>query len=326
MYLVTGGAGFIGSHIVRTLTQHSGAEVVVADDLSDGDKFENLADCTVADYLDKDELRRIVREDRDLPGLEGICHQGACTDTTCIDGRYMMDNNFTCSKELLHYALDRGIPLVYASSAAVYGTNIDSAPRPANERPRNVYGYSKLAFDQYVRHFLRRADSTLVGLRYFNVYGPAERHKRHMASMVTQLHDRLERDGVARLFEGTDGYADGEQRRDFVYVEDAVRVNLHFLQGPPQTGIVNVGTGFSRSFNDVAEILIEGLDRGRVEYIPFPESLRGKYQSFTEADLESLRELGYERPFLSLETGIARVLEASAPGQNRTAGTTKDTR
>jgi len=305
MYLVTGGAGFIGSHLVRGLNDRDDTDILVVDDLSDGSKFKYLSDCRITDYLDKEELFLALAEDSlNLP-LKAIFHQGACTDTMEQDGQYMMQNNFTFSKLLFEFALSRKIPFVYASSGAVYGVSKSSEISAANERPLNVYGYSKLVFDQYVRPKLASAKSTVVGLRYFNVYGPRETEKGKMASMVYQLYRQINNSGVAELFRGTDGYADGEQRRDFVFVEDIVNVNLSLAAGDTRKGIVNIGTGKSRSFNDVARIIIEILGKGKIKYIPFDQRLRGKYQSFTEADLKALRETGYKQPFTSLEDGIA---------------------
>jgi len=310
MHIVTGAAGFIGSNLVRGLNARGVRDILAVDDLERGDKFLNLRDCEVTDFMDKREFREAVR--RGAPGLDkvkAVLHQGACADTTESDGHYMMENNFTYSKELLHWTVDRQIPFVYASSAAVYGACKQCSETPACEQPLNVYAYSKLLFDSYVLPRLPAARSTIVGLRYFNVYGPREQHKGKMASMVFQLYDQLTRTGVARLFEGTDGYADGEQRRDFIYVGDVIDVNLFFAERGAQQGIFNVGTGQSRSFNDIARTLISQLGRGAIEYIPFPDSLRGKYQSFTESDISKLRASGYTRPFTSLEEGIRKLCE-----------------
>ncbi len=310
MHLVTGGAGFIGSNLVRALNARGITDVVVVDDLTRGEKFRNLRDCQIADYIDRPDFYRRLERGAFAGAFTRIYHQGARTDTRERDGRTLMELNFACSKLLLQYALRERAPLVYASSAAVYGASNRFAPEPRNERPLNVYGYSKLAFDQHVRRFLHDAESTVVGLRYFNVYGPGEAHKGRMASMVYQVHRQLVERGVARLFEGTDGYEAGEQRRDFVYVEDVARVNLFLAEGPVRRQIVNLGSGRSASFNELARLAIGALGHGSVEYVPFDPALTGRYQSFTEADLTALRAAGYDAPFTPLSEGVARSVAA----------------
>lgn len=308
MFIVTGGAGFVGSNLVRELNRRGHTDILVVDNLTRGDKARNLADLTLADYMDKREFRaRLDAGTLDL-SPEAVFHNGACSDTMEADGRYMMENNYGDSKALLHWCLARKAPLVYASSAATYGASPDFEPVPANERPLNVYGYSKLAFDQHVRSLFPAIQSPVVGLRYFNVFGPREAHKGRMMSVLHQLLSQLKETGVCRLFEGTDGYENGGQQRDFIYVGDVVSINIHFGGAGMAKGIVNAGTGQARSFNDIAKTLIALLGRGRVDYIPFPEVLRGKYQSFTQADVRSLRALGYEAPFTTLEAGIAATL------------------
>jgi ADP-L-glycero-D-manno-heptose 6-epimerase len=308
LIIVTGGAGFIGSNKVRELNRRGRTDLLVVDNLERPEKFRNLADLVIQDYMDKREFRaRLERGSFDLK-VDAILHDGACSDTMGGDGRYMLENNFGDSKVILHYALAKAIPLVYASSAATYGPGPVFVPDPANERPLNVYGYSKLLFDQHVRHLLPDARSTVVGLRYFNVYGPREDHKGRMMSVLHQLLRQLRETGVCRLFEGTDGYGPGEQVRDFVHVGDIVDIGLHFAEGPVVKGIFNAGTGKARSFNAIAQTLIQLLGKGRIEYIPFPAALAGKYQSFTQADLTTLRAAGYTRPMTELEDGIRKTL------------------
>jgi ADP-L-glycero-D-manno-heptose 6-epimerase len=308
MFIVTGGAGFVGSNLVRELNRRGHTDILVVDNLARAEKARNLADLTLADYMDKREFRaRLDSGTLDLRP-EAVFHNGACSDTMESDGRYMMENNYGDSKALLHWCLARKAPLVYASSAATYGASRTFEPVPANERPLNVYGYSKLAFDQHVRSLFPAIQSPVVGLRYFNVYGPREHHKGRMMSVLHQLLRQLQEEGVCRLFRGTEGFGDGEQVRDFVFVGDIVAINLHFGGGPMAKGILNAGTGQARSFNDIAKTLIAHLGKGRIEYIPFPPALEGKYQSFTQADVRSLREAGYTAPFTELEAGIAATL------------------
>jgi ADP-L-glycero-D-manno-heptose 6-epimerase len=310
MIVVTGGAGFIGSNVVRSLNDAGIDDVVVVDDLEQPGKFALLEPLRIADYRDREEFLAAVERDGLGPAITAVIHLGACTDTTEHDGRYMMANNYSYSRTLFHRATERGVPFVYASSAAIYGVQGRSAVYAANEHPLNVYGYSKLLFDQYVRRNLEEVVSTVVGLRYFNVYGAGEDFKGSMASMPYQLHRQLSDRGVARLFEGTDGYEHGGQRRDFIHVDDVVRVTRFFADGPARQTIVNVGTGKSRSFKAIARTLIDLHGGGEIEYIPFPDSLEGKYQSFTEADLSGLRAAGFDQSFLELEVGLARSVKA----------------
>jgi ADP-L-glycero-D-manno-heptose 6-epimerase len=312
MILVTGGAGFIGSNLVRGLNARGIRDVVVVDDLTDGRKFVNLVGADIADYWDKDELSERLRTGT-LERPSAVFHQGACAVTTEWNGRYMMETNYRYSTALLDYCLANRVPLIYASSAAVYGmTGSFRENDPQAERPLNVYGYSKLLFDQYVRARLPQARSQVVGLRYFNVYGPGEAHKGQMASVAFHLHGQVLADGEARLFEGSDGYGPGEQRRDFVYVEDVVAVNLWFLDHPEVSGIFNVGTGKSATFNDLANAVLEWHGRGVIRYIPFPEHLRSRYQSFTEADIGALRAAGYTASFRDVRSGVTAYLDTLA--------------
>ena len=313
MYIVTGGAGFIGSNVVKALTAASGEAVIVVDDLTDGHKFQNIADLAIADYLDKDEfIERLEFDPGFLKGCKGVLHQGACAVTTEWDGRYMMENNYTYSRELLHHCLNNKVQFIYASSAAVYGGSKAFDESPANELPLNVYGYSKLLFDQYVRRLALEPGQQVVGLRYFNVYGPREQHKGSMASVAFHFNRQLGETGELRLFEGCDGYGDGEQERDFVYVDDVAAVNLWFLENPQKTGIFNVGTGRAQTFNDIANAVIKWHGRGAIRYIPFPDALRGAYQSYTQANLGALRGAGCDVEFRDVSAGVADYLDAVA--------------
>ncbi len=310
MIIVTGGAGFIGSNIVQRLNSGGISDILVVDDLTDGHKAINLAGCRIADYLERDDfLRRIVAKKDLAPKIIGVFHQGACTSTTEWNGRMMMQLNFEFSKQLLHYCLDRRIPLVYASSAAVYGTGRESRVAPECERPVNLYAWSKLVFDQYARRFIGGQKSQVVGLRYFNVYGPGEAHKGPMASVVWQFHRQLSAGSEVRLFDGSDGFGPGEQLRDFIHVDDVASANLWFLEHGGTRGIFNLGTGQARSFNDVAQAVIAWHGQGSIHYVPFPPELAGRYQSYTQADLTTLRLAGYADSFIGLEEGVHAYLD-----------------
>ncbi|MCC7257364.1 MAG: ADP-glyceromanno-heptose 6-epimerase [Gammaproteobacteria bacterium] len=310
MIIVTGGAGFIGANIVQRLNTAGISDILVVDDLADGHKAMNLAGCQIADYMDhEDFLRRIVAR-KDLgPKILGVLHQGACTVTTEWDGRLMMRLNYEFSRHLLHYCLDRRIPFIYASSASVYGAGREFRVAPECERPINVYAWSKLVFDQHVRRLMGSAGSQVVGLRYFNVYGPGEAHKGAMASVVWHFHNQLRQGEEVRLFDGSDGYGPGEQLRDFVHVDDVASVNLWFLEHGGRRGIFNLGTGQARSFNDVARAVIGWHGRGRIRYVPFPTTLAGSYQSYTQADLATLRLAGYQDGFIDIEEGVRAYLD-----------------
>lgn len=305
MIVVTGGAGFIGSNLVKGLNEQGRTDILVVDDLENGAKFVNLVDCEIQDYMDKDEFLSAIQSQKEfLPPIEAILHQGACSTTTEWDGRYMLRNNYDYSKHLLYYCMKHKIPFIYASSAAVYGAGKVFQEQREHEAPLNVYGYSKFLFDQYVRRLLPTAKNQIVGLRYFNVYGPREEHKGSMASVAFHFRNQIRETGKVKLFEGSDGYANGEQRRDFIYIGDAVAVNLWFLAKRDKSGIFNLGTGKSHSFNDVARAVIEAEGKGEIEYVPFPDHLRGRYQSFTEADMSALRAMGYTQPFKDIEQGV----------------------
>ena len=310
MFIVTGGAGFIGSNLVLGLNERGCDDILVVDNLKNGIKFKNLVDCRIADYVDKEAfLTRLQQGEYQPDGIQAIFHQGACSTTTEWDGRYMMENNYEYTKILFHYCQQHKIPLIYASSAAVYGMDHHFREELQFESPLNVYGYSKFQFDQYLRNDLSTLQSQVVGLRYFNVYGPREAHKGSMASVAFHLNNQIKESDKLRLFEGCDGYGDGEQRRDFVYVGDIVDLNLWFLDHPEASGIFNAGTGRSQTFNDVANAVIDYHGRGEIEYIPFPDHLKGHYQSYTEADLEILRAVDCNHQFKTVEQGVRLYME-----------------
>jgi ADP-L-glycero-D-manno-heptose 6-epimerase len=309
MYIITGGAGFIGSNMVKALNRRGIADILVVDDLKHGQKFMNLADCDIADYLDRHNfLARLRTGWQPLAKVEAVVHEGACSATTEWDGEFIMTNNYEYSKELLHWCQARAVPFIYASSASVYGMGPVFKEERRHERPLNMYAFSKFQFDQYVRRCWGSLTSQVAGLRYFNVYGPREQHKGAMASVAFHFHNQLLAGGRLRLFQGSGGYGDGEQRRDFVHVDDTVAVKLWLLDNPGVSGIFNVGTGLAQSFNQVAQAVIAYHGYGGIDYIPFPENLKGSYQSFTQADISRLREVGYTAEFMSVEEGVPRYL------------------
>ncbi|MEI6806658.1 MAG: ADP-glyceromanno-heptose 6-epimerase [Myxococcaceae bacterium] len=292
MIVVTGGAGFIGSNLIKHLNQRGEKNILLIDCLKNGRQVSNIADLDIVDYLDKK-----IFEISKFNHVRAVFHQGACSDTTEWDGEFLMENNYAYSKRLLLSCLSKNIPFIYASSAAVYGTH---------GRPLNMYAYSKFLFDEWVKTLLPRTQTQIIGLRYFNVYGPREQHKGPMRSVVSQFNDQIIQNGVVRLFGAHAGVASGEQKRDFVYVDDVANINLWFLEHPNLGGIFDVGTGQAETFNAVAKEIINLHGRGSIEYINFPEQLKNVYQSNTQANISLLREFGYEKPFLTLEQGIRR--------------------
>jgi ADP-L-glycero-D-manno-heptose 6-epimerase len=319
--VVTGAAGFIGSNLVKALNRRGLNNILAVDNMSSADKFRNLVDCEIADFLDKEHFRAALGSGSFDDEVGAVLHQGACSDTMQTDGRYMMENNYRYSMDLLAFCQELEVPFIYASSAAVYGPGPKFKEEHANEKPLNVYGYSKLLFDRMVRRRAEEQTSQVVGLRYFNVYGPREQHKNRMASVAFHCFNQYREQGKVRLFEGSAGYEGGEHRRDFVSVEDVVKVNLYFLDNPRKSGIINCGTGASQPFNDVAMATVNTLRESEgkpalslaemksqrlIEYVPFPEGLKQKYQSFTEADLTQLRASGYAAPFLDVQAGVSQ--------------------
>jgi ADP-L-glycero-D-manno-heptose 6-epimerase len=319
LYVVTGAAGFIGSKLIEALNRAGISEIIAVDNLENAAKIKNLAGCEIEDYMDKREfLERLVANQFDEE-IEAVLHQGACSDTMETNGRYVMENNYRYSRILLDWCQDEAVPMLYASSASVYGSGREFREERVCERPLNAYAYSKFLFDQHVRRRLPARSAQIAGFRYFNVYGPNEAHKGRMASVAFHAFNQFMSEGKVKLFTGSDGYADGEQRRDFIHVDDVVNVNLYFLERRGLSGIFNCGTGRAQSFNDVARAVVNGVRTGRgeselslgdmvaeglIEYIPFPPQLLGKYQSFTEADLALLREAGYDADFMPVEQGV----------------------
>jgi ADP-L-glycero-D-manno-heptose 6-epimerase len=321
--VVTGAAGMVGSNLVQGLNAIGIEDVIAVDDLTAGAKFRNLLGARISDYFDRNEFydRFALGE---LGRIDAIFHQGACSDTMEGNGRYMLESNYRCSKDLLDVCQARGTRLIYASSAAIYGASTVFRETPEHERPLNVYGYSKLLFDNIVRRALPTARFQVVGLRYFNVYGPREQHKGRMASVAFHHFGELRESGKVKLFGEYGGYGPGQQVRDFVFVDDVVALNLWFLKNPERSGIFNVGTGRAQPFNDVAHATINAsralkgeapltleqqVSHGLIEYIPFPQALVGKYQCHTQADLTSLRASGCDIEFADVATGVRRYAE-----------------
>lgn len=328
-FVVTGAAGFIGSNIVKALNDRGVDRVIAVDNLKKADKFRNLVDCEVADYLDKEEFIELIETGQFDGAIEAIFHEGACSDTMETDGRYMMANNYRYSSSLLDFCLEQDAAYLYASSASVYGGGRVFKESREHEGPLNVYGYSKFLFDQVVRRRMRDADSQVVGFRYFNVYGPREQHKGRMASVAFHHFNQYRDTGKVKLFEGYEGYGNGEQSRDFVFIEDVVKVNMFFLDHPDKSGIFNLGSGRAQPFNDVATSTVnacralEGkpalslqamIDQRLLEYIEFPEALKGKYQSYTEADISKLRAAGYKDDFHTVQQGVTKYVNVLAGG------------
>jgi ADP-L-glycero-D-manno-heptose 6-epimerase len=321
LHVVTGAAGFIGSRLVAALSRRGISEILAVDNLENVDKVPNLAACEIEDYLDKREFLARLEAGQFDSGVEAVLHQGACSDTMAADGRYVMDNNYRYSRALLDWCQEEEVPMVYASSASVYGAG-KAGFREAREceGPLNVYGYSKFLFDQVVRRTLAGRSAQIVGLRYFNVYGPNEAHKGRMASVAFHAWHQLAAEGRVKLFVGSGGFGDGEQRRDFIHVDDAVQVNLHFLEHRARSGIFNCGTGRAQTFNELAAAVVNAARGTRatpaelaaqklIEYVPFPPQLAARDQSFTEADLTQLREAGYDGEFMDVAAGVAAYVQ-----------------
>ena len=309
MIIVTGGAGFIGSNLVQGLNARGITDILVVDDLTDGKKCLNLSDAQIHDYLDKDDFLARVQAGQSFGPVDAVFHQGACSATTEWNGRYVMQVNYEYTKALLHWTTAHQLPFYYASSASVYGNGLVFKEARENEHPLNAYAFSKFQFDVHLRKLMADIQSPVVGLRYFNVYGPREQHKGSMASVAWHLQQQLKASDSVRLFDGCDGYGPGEQKRDFIHVDDVVAVNLWLLDHPEVRGIFNCGTGRAQSFNEVAKAVISQHQRGQIDYIPFPDHLKGRYQSYTQADMGALQAAGYHAPFLSVEQGVPRYMD-----------------
>lgn len=328
--VVTGAAGFIGSNIIRGLNARGISDIIAVDDLTEGDKFRNIADLHISDYQDHHGFyERFARGD--FGAVEAVFHEGACSDTMESNGRFMMDNNYGVSCQLFEACQARGTRMLYASSAATYGGSDTFREEPACEQPLNVYGYSKLLFDQRLRrlvglHF-EKAKHQVVGFRYFNVYGPREQHKGRMASVAFHQHHQFRQEGRVKLFGEYGGYGPGEQQRDFVFIDDVVAVNLWFFDHPERSGLFNLGSGRAQPFNDVALSVVnaeravrseaaltlaQAVQAGLIAYIPFPDALRGKYQCYTQADLRALRAAGCEHEFADVSTGVTQYMATLA--------------
>ncbi|MDH2925891.1 ADP-glyceromanno-heptose 6-epimerase [Lonepinella koalarum] len=302
MIIVTGGAGMIGSNIVKALNEIGHTDILVVDNLKDGTKFINLVDLDIADYCDKDDFIASIMAGDDIGEIDVIFHQGACSATTEWDGKYLMHNNYEYSKELLHYCLEREIPFFYASSAATYGDKTEFVEERKFEGPLNAYGYSKFLFDQYVRTILPEASSPVCGFKYFNVYGPKEQHKGSMASVAFHLNNQILNGENPKLFAGSEHFL-----RDFIYVGDVAQVNLWAWQHGI-SGIFNLGTGKAESFLAVAQAVLKHHGKGEIETIPFPDHLKSRYQEYTQADLTKLRAAGCDYQFKSVAEGVAEYM------------------
>lgn len=309
MYIVTGGAGFIGSNIIQGLNQRGIKDILVVDNVKNIDKMQNLIGKTFVDIMPKEEFLIKVINHYDFGMIEGISHQGACSDTMETNGQYIMSNNYEYTKQLIRCSMDRKIPMVYASSASIYGNSKKLTSGHTEFEPLNLYAFSKYLIENHIRKNYKNPTATLVGLRYFNVYGPGEKHKKNMASSVYQFYKELKERGQIKLFGATDAYAAGEQKRDFIYIDDVVDINLHFLMGEFQYGNFDVGTGCPVSFNDLAKCILNEVGGGELQYIDFPETLVGRYQFYTKADLSALRKGGYREPLIAMKDGIKKYIE-----------------
>jgi ADP-L-glycero-D-manno-heptose 6-epimerase len=306
--IVTGGAGFIGANVVKRLNELGEDKIFIVDNLSISEKWKNLVDLSFEDYIHKDRFIDELKKDKFKLSVKAIIHLGARSSTTEKDVDFLMENNYEYTKELAKWSIKNNVRFIYASSAATYGDGSigfsDNHYLIPKLRPLNAYGYSKQIFDLWAlkKGFLDK----IVGLKYFNVFGPRENHKGDMRSMVLKAYEQIKRDGKIRLFKSYNPkYKDGEQLRDFIYIKDAVEMTLFFLEHPKLNGIFNVGTGIPRSWNDLAKAVFSALGTNpKIEYVDMPNEIRDKYQYFTKAEMEKIRKSGYNKPTLSLEEAV----------------------
>jgi len=307
LVVITGGAGFIGSAYVWYLNQKGIDNIVIVDRLRRSDKWKNLRNKRFDDYIEKEKFLELVKENK-LPKIDVIVHMGACSSTTERDADYMMSNNYEYSKTLAIWCAKNNKKFIYASSGATYGDGSlgysDSNETTLKLKPLNIYGYSKHLFDLWI--IRNNFDTKFVGLKFFNVCGPNEYHKGEMRSVVCKAYSQIKETGKLKLFKShRKGIIDGEQKRDFVYIKDVVKVMHYFYENQQVSGIYNVGTGQARSFNDLAKATFNAMGKPiKIRYIPMPESIRDRYQYFTQADLSKLRNAGYTEEFTSLENAI----------------------
>jgi len=314
MIVVTGGAGFIGSALITALNKRAISDILVVDELESDEKWRNLQNLSFADYIEKDDFLELVIEDKLTACIEAIFHLGACTSTTETNASYLIKNNYEYSKLLAQWATKANIRFIYASSAATYGDGSagfsDDEDKIDELRPLNIYGYSKHIFDLWARRtgLLKR----IVGLKYFNVFGPNEYHKADMRSFVIKAFEQIQTTGKVRLFKSyKPEYADGEQLRDFIYVKDAVDMTLFFLDNPKKAGLFNIGTGKARTWNDLVKAVFAAIGKEpKIEYIEMPEAIRNQYQYFTQADMAKLRKAGYKKQTTSLENAIKNYVQS----------------
>jgi len=308
MLIVTGGAGFIGSALIAALNSRSVTDILVVDQLGSDEKWKNLRNLSFADYVEKDDFLEMAVKNKISPPIEAVFHLGACTSTTETNASYLVKNNYEYTKLLAQWTTDSNIRFIYASSAATYGDGSagfsDDEEKIDELMPQNCYGYSKQLFDLWARRagLLKK----IVGLKYFNVFGPNEYHKADMRSFALKAFEQINAAGKVRLFKSyKPEFKDGEQKRDFIYVKDAVDMTLFFLDNPEIGGLFNIGTSKARTWNDLVTAVFAAMGKEpNIEYIEMPDSIRNQYQYFTEADITKLRKAGYDKKTTSLEDAV----------------------